>query len=491
MRFELRQIILLLIALAVPVFLLLRKRERLLLGWVGVTMFVQVFDTALVTNLPTGRIVGLLFLPQAILQLREWWDLKPVRAWLTNFGYLLVLGVLFGLLWQWPDITLMRPFTLTAPGRLIVYSTRLLSDFSLAIFVARQLRQPGTLLYLARALMLGATLTALAGLVYFIFKLDAYALITGLGEQILAVDRARGLSLEPRTLGLACAYGIMLLLLGRQQLSTLWPLLVVVNLLGLLVTYSASSLALLVAGVVTCSLFFSNRERALVVGVLLLSLVVITWAYLYEPVQFKYALNTLQLRLDPELKLTGIPPGNFGQEIAYRLDVFDACALLFLLDQPLYALTGTGPGLVCLPASYYVPPGLYSYIWTAETGINSLPFHGLLLEVSNGGLLGLICWIIQIWLCWKALHYLAAKAANNTQRTEWKFAYALFLIGVIFYVVQVSPSPVWSLFLALGWVAIKAANEELERVREEARQRAFEFSASAPDWAYSQSRRMI
>lgn len=489
MNVEIRQLILLVIAVAVPVLLLFHKRERLLLGWIGVTMFVQVFDTTIITNLPTGRIVGLLFLPQALLQLRDWWELKPVRAWLANYGYLLLLGVAFGLIWPWPDITLMRPFTLTAPGRLVVYSTRLLSDLSLAIFVARQLRQSGALLYLARALVLGSTLTAAFGLVYFVFKVDVYALITGLGEQLLSIDRARGLSLEPRTLGLACAYGIMVLLLGRQRLIWFWPLLVIVNLLGLLVTYSASSLALLVAGVITCSLFFSNRERGLVIGVVFLSLVVIMWAYLYEPVRFNYALTTLQLRLDPNYKLTDIPPGNLGQEIAYRLDVFDACALLFLLDQPRYALLGTGPGLVCLPASYYVPPGLYSYIWTPETGINSLPFHGLLLEITNGGLLSLLLWITQIWLCWQALHFLTRKTTNSEQQAEWNFAYALFLIGVIFYVVQVSPSPVWSLFLALGWVAIKAANEELARVSEEARQRAYEFSASAPDWAFFQTRR--
>ncbi|MBK6799329.1 MAG: hypothetical protein IPG76_21730 [Acidobacteria bacterium] len=46
------------------------------------------------------------------------------------------------------------------------------------------------------------------------------------------------------------------------------------------------------------------------------------------------------------------------------------------MDQPLYAIMGTGPGLVSLPASDYVPPRLYSLIWTPETGVNSPPYHG-------------------------------------------------------------------------------------------------------------------
>jgi hypothetical protein len=171
------------------------------------------------------------------------------------------------------------------------------------------------------------------------------------------------------------------------------------------------------------------------------------------------------LRLDPEYKLSGISPGNLGQEIAFRLDVFDACALLFLLDQPLYALLGAGPGMVSLPASYYVPPGVYSYIWTPEVGVNSLPFHGLLLEVSNGGALGLVLWLAQIYFCWGALLFLHLRYAGSGEKSEWTFAYALFIVGAAFYVVQVSSSPVWSVFLAVGWVATKTAAEKLTEER--------------------------
>jgi hypothetical protein len=183
------------------------------------------------------------------------------------------------------------------------------------------------------------------------------------------------------------------------------------------------------------------------------------------PERVQYAIDTLQLRLDPDYKLAGIPPGNLGQEIAYRLDVFDACALLFLLDEPLYALIGAGPGLVSLPASYYVPPGVYSLIWTAEVGINSLPFHGVLLEVSNSGAIGLFLWFAQVFSCWGALRYLHTRFGRADERSEWTFAYALFIIGAVFYMVQVSSSPVWSVFLGIGWVATKTAAEKLNEER--------------------------
>lgn len=460
-----RQIVLLAIALGAPAFLFWTKRERFLLGWVCVTMFVQIFDTTLVTNLPAGRIVGLIYLPAAIIQARAWLRFKPVRAWAANFIYLALLGLLFGWIWPWPDITMARPFTLMAEGRSIIYSVRLLSDFSLAIFIANQLRQPGAINYIGRAMVIGSTLTALAGLAYLAAKFDLYYPLTGIGQQGLLIDRARGLSIEPRALGLSCAYGVMILLLGRKKLFRMWPVLLVINLAALLITYSASSYVLLGAGSLTASLFFSNRERAVAAATLLLAGALTAGAVIYMPERVQYAVDTLQLRLDPDYKLSGIPPGNFGQEIAYRLDVFDACALLFLLDQPLYALIGAGPGLISLPASYYVPPGVYSFIWTAEVGVNSLPFHGLLLEASNSGLLGLLLWFAQVFSCWGALRYLHLRFGKADEKSEWTFAYAIFIIGAVFYVVQVSSSPVWSVFLGIGWMATKIAAEKLNEER--------------------------
>jgi hypothetical protein len=477
-----RQIILVMLALGISWLLLRAGRERWLLAWIGFTLFVQIFDTTILTNLPVGRIVGLLALPRVFVGFRQLSALKPIRAWLINFSYLAVLALAFGLLWPWPDITMVRPFSLTATGRVLVYSLRLLSDFSLALLIARELRDANVLYWLGRAMMWGATLTALAGLLYFATGVDLYFPLTGLGEQGLQIGRARGLSIEPRTLGLACAYGTMILLLGRQKIARAWPLWLLVNLLGLLITYSASSIVLLATGIVAATVFFSNRERALVLGVSALAAVILAVAFIYAPQQMDFAIATLEMRLDPDLKLAGIPPGNWAEEIAYRLDVFDASALLFLLDQPLYALIGTGPGLMTLPASYYVPPGLYSHIWTAETGINSLPFHGALLEVSNSGLLGLVLWLVQIITCGSALRMLAARHTRRTQRPGWRFGYALFVIGVVFYFVQVSSSPVWCIFLAIGWAATALAQTEALRASEVARQEAHLLASLAPDW---------
>lgn len=457
MTTDLKQIILLAIAIIVPLALLFTKRQRLLLAWVCFTFSVQIFDTVMLTNLPAGRIVGLIFMPLAISRLRDWIKLKPVRAWLANFGWLLVLGIAFGFIWPWPDTTFLRPYTLTAPGKTIIFLVRLLTDLSLTIFIAEQILLGGALRLIGRSMMIGATLSAVAGLFHFVTQIDLYYIITGTGEQILHLGRARGLVGEPRALGLNCAYGVMILLIGRRQISRLWPALLLVNVVTLLLTYSASSIALFIAGTVVALVFFSNSERLTMAGVVAAALTIVFLTSVLLPQQFDLAVQTLSLRFDPDYKLAGIPPGNFGQEIAYRLDVFDACALLFLLDQPLYALIGTGPGLIPLPASDYVPPGLYSLIWTPETGINSPPYHGPLLEVGNGGLLSLALWLAQVILSWKALRFLSRRFRNalDDNGDDWRFAAAMFLTGAVFYVVQVSYTPLWSIFLATGWVACR------------------------------------
>lgn len=459
MRSDASQIILLAIAVIVPLVLFWRKQHRLLLGWVCLTLFVQLFDTTILTNLPAGRIVGLMYLPRAIKSFHEWVRFRPAQAWLMNYGYLLVLGVAFGFLWPWPDITMMRPFTLAAPGRTLVYLVRLLSDISLTLFVAEQARQPGNLLWIGRALVAGATLSALAGLMTLVTGFDLVYAITDFEEQLLTADRAHGLSAEPRGLGLACAYGLMILLVGQRRLFRLWPVLVVVNLAGLLSTASTSALALLGAGVITGWVFFTNRTRSALLFTTLAAVLLIFVASIFLPMQFESAVGTVEHRIDPSLKLNGIPPGTFGQEIAYRLDVFDASAMLFLLEEPLYAVIGTGPGLVSLPASYHVPPGLYSAIWSREVGINGLPFHGLLLELSNGGLPSLLLWLIQVLSCWTALRFLAKQRDNLSRRDEWSFAWAVFLVGAVFYLVQISVSPVWGVMLGIGWAAVRIAAE--------------------------------
>jgi hypothetical protein len=453
---DLRQLILLAVAVVVPLGLFALKRPRLVLGWICLTLSVHIFDTTIITNLPAARIVGLLYLPYALLTIRSWLRLVPAQLWLIAFVYLAALGLVFGFLWPWPDTSGNRPLTMTAPGRSIVYLSRLLADLSLTIFVARELRKPGALLFLGRMLVLGATISALAGIINLLRPgFDPYFTITGLRNlNGIQFFRSRGLSFEPRGLGMACVYGLMILIIIPGRITLRRQILILVNLLGILVSYSTSSLALFAAGIVTAWLFISNRTRLLLLGVLLVAALFVGIGSVVVPQYFAIATQTVIDHIDPSERLGGAEPQNWGEAIAYRLDSFDASALLFLLDQPEYIVVGTGPGMMLLPASDYVPPGIFSLIYPKEKGLDGLPTHGPLLELSNGGVLGLVLWLAQIAYCWSVLRAAWRQELDQRRRQEWRFGEALFVIGVVFYTLQTSiTSPIWAVMLAIGWAA--------------------------------------
>lgn len=432
-------------------------------------MSVHIFDTQLITNLAAGRIVGIIYLPWAILTVRRWIKLVPAKAYLLNFLYLAVLGAFFGFIFPWPDETGQRPFTLLAPGKTMIYLFRMLVDLSLCIFIFDEIRKrPGNLLFIGRMLIVGAVLTATFGAVSLMFSgIDPYNLITGLRElDLLSAGRARGLSFEPRGLGMASSYGIVLLLIYPNLRWSTRLLALAICFSGFVAAFSASSLALLMVGLIVVWWYQRSSMRLIMiasfVGVVVLGY---SFSQLY-PERFNTGISNITLRLDPSqrtARLGGVAPSNSIEEIAYQLDGFDGSAVLFLADNPIYAVIGTGPALIYLPASNYLLPGAYTAAYSA-TGINSPPTHGLLLELSNGGLLSLVLWLIQVISCFVALNWLSSRTRHDSSNYDshpiWWFGKAFFVLGTAFYIVQVSQtSPMWSLVLAVGWSAAYAVRQ--------------------------------
>lgn len=457
---NLQQFFLLLTGFAVPAILFALKKSNWVLGWVCITMSVHIFDTQLVTNLAASRIVGLMYLPMAIATYRPWLSLQPAKVYLLNFFYLLMLGVTFGFIFPWPDTTGLRPFTLTASGRVIIYTIRTLADLSLTIFIFNQLKKPYRLLFIGRTLILGSLITAFFGAISLMApQLDFYHIITGLRYvDLAALARGRGLSYEPRGLGMACAYGILVLLIYPSAISFKKLSALVTCVIGFVAAFSASSLALLVGGILASWYRLPRRAHVIIRAGVIFGIVFSLIAYNLFPARLESGINNILIRVNPTERLNrlgGVSPKNFAETIAFQLDGFDGSALLFLFAQPLYAVIGTGPTMIYLPASNYLLPGAYTAIYSA-TGINSPPTHGFLLELSNSGIVGVILWFVQIILCYQALHVLSRRDRTTPYSASlWRFGRTLFLIGVIFYLIQVSQtSPIWNLILAIGWAGV-------------------------------------
>lgn len=446
-----RQYALLATSIGVPVVLFALRMQRAVLAWVCVTLFIHLFDTTVLTNLYAGRIVGILFLPSLVGTAARWGKL-PCLGWaVISLAYLAVLGVAFGFIWPWPDTTGYRPFTLQAPGRTLIYMARMLSDLSLTVFVLQQLRTSADLLFVARWMTYGATTSAFFGVVEMVIDVDFYYVVTGLKDYAVMTWRSRGISYEPRGLGLACDYALLALLIGQQRISKGWWWMLPLNLMGLLTTLSTSSIIMFAAGTCVAMMFLPIKVRmaaAAGVGGLVLSVGV---AAILSPQLLEMGSSFFEDRLDSKARLDkNVVARNIFESVALKLEVFDASASLFLIDQPIYALVGTGPGLVSLPASDFIPPGLYTALWGADMGINNPPMHGPLLELSNGGVLGLACWIAMILSILASLNRMQRIAPTAEDRENWRFAYAYMLVAVVFTILQVSISPVWAVIVGFG-----------------------------------------
>jgi hypothetical protein len=462
-----RHLLLLAIALGVPVAAFLLDRSRWVLAWVGFTLFVQIFDTSIFTNLPAGRLVGLLVLPFSVTLFRRWIRLVPARAWLLNFTYMAALGVVFGFLLPWPDISGTRPFSLRAEGRTIIYLIRIVSDWSLAVFVMHHVTKPGAFEMLRKWMVRGAVVSSVAAFTSMLLRFDFYYAITGLRAYAATTDRPRGLTFEARGLGLACAYGVVLILGKQRRRPHEWLLLLVI-VGGLAVSSSTSGLAAALAGLIVVMTIGSGRVRAGMIAAAILVLLAGAAVLSLSPTIMDRPQREMEMRLKGRGVVEANRPANLAESLALRLDVFDSSAALFLLRNPRYALTGTGPGLISLPASEHVPLGLYKIVFPI---IDNPPSHGVLLELANTGVLGLTAWLFQVAAIFVLGRRLRGRYGLPFQP---KAATTIFMAAAALYSVQVSPSPFWAVFLGVGWgiaqVATAPAGVSPRRARASERQ---------------------
>jgi hypothetical protein len=150
------------------------------------------------------------------------------------------------------------------------------------------------------------------------------------------------------------------------------------------------------------------------------------------------------------------------EAVALLLDIFDYTAFMVLRTSPLAALIGTGPGLIVLPGSQFIPT-TERWSWLVETGqgITSLPSMGLLVEWSNGGVIAVLLWVAFVVSCYRAMTRLAQR--NDADSAGWRLGRGAFVLMAATYAVQASAlSATWPILMGLG---IGAAALELQPVR--------------------------
>jgi hypothetical protein len=443
----------LLVAAAVPLALLTLRRERELLAWVCVTVGVNIFDARVGLNLPAARLVGLLVLPFAALgafHLQELLRTSAFRLLLLQFGYLLLIGFIFGVLYPWEVHGFSRGWAQGAHGRTLIYLVRMLADLGLVLFTARQIAsgmRPSTLVKL---LLLGTTIAALGGLAEFVTDIQLYQGLTGYPINALAA-RVRGFNFEPRGLGLAMAHGIflaLLLYLFRRSGAALSLVDLHADVLLLSVSTSGVSAALAAwTGLMIVEPRVRRPSLWFAAGAAITVVALVTWGSQSTLVQ-SWGFNLLQ-RFSIQ-DISRLVASASADTLVLFLDIFDLTAFMALRAYPLAALVGAGPGLISIPGSLFIPDTpRWAWAATSGEGVSNVPSMGMLLEWSNGGVIGVALWIGVVVAVLGAFRRLVD--SDPEERAEWRLARGAFVVGACAYLLQASPlSAMWPVLLGLG-----------------------------------------
>lgn len=457
-----RGYVILAISLGVPLMLLLYRKERELFAWLCLTLGISIFDARVGINFPAARLVGLLvlpFLPMGAFDVRLLLRTRAMRIVLLGAGYLVILGIVYGFIYPWPNEGYLRPWVQTAAGRVFIYGARLLSDLGILLFVTRRVLRGMLPHEIMRLLLIGTSVAVLGGLAEYLSHIQFYEILTGYPIQEVA-GRVRGLNLEPRWLGLTMVQGgFIAFLWSRSRRSRLLAALAAAHFLVLFLAVSASALIAAATGWLCLVLFVPRVRRPLLGAGALAGAAVALFLVFGKDLPLTQVWSTSLAQRFTVRQAVDLATRTPVEVLAQFLDIFDYTAFMVLTSSPLALLIGVGPGLVMLPGSAFIPEDpRWAWVVESNEGITSLPTMGILLEWANGGVLMLLLWVAFVVACARALSRMAELDPDHAD--SWWLGRGAFVVIAGTYLVQASPiSAIWPVFMGLGIGAAALALE--------------------------------
>lgn len=379
------QPILLALCFLIPVlFIYVLKRPSLAIAWVAIITVLDIFNSQLYMNLSAILIFGVAVLPYLWFKRKHWLSHVELRWVATWLALLALLGCYYGHISPWPDLTHLRTFKDLAGMRSILHFGRTLLEWAVVLFLMMELEKNPSRAFRAytNALFFSSLILAVSALAESLLKIDFYHFFTG-GRELLLPDRPRGFAYEPRGLSQNLAYALLMLpfvTLGRLKYLAI-PLFLFI---GFGFSFSYSGILVLISGVciLLClrllmkSSFSLGSPKLWVSGALGL-MVALSLTFRTLPDTSKNYIAT---------RFHYLSEGGFAD----KFEVFDAASINFFMHQPRHLIFGTGPGLVYLPASEYIVERDKD-IWGNK--FEALPHMGLVLILSNMGLIGLFLFL--------------------------------------------------------------------------------------------------
>jgi hypothetical protein len=389
------QLLLVSICLLIPLICLLKKRGDLLSYWLCVAASIDIFNSQALMNLTAFKLTGLVVAPVLAKNIFHWWQLKPIKVLTFFFLLLVVLGLYFGQIFPWVDETGMKTGRDIPQWRSLLHLGSLALELSAALFLASSLTS-GKIIKNCLLIIMGClALSILFAWVERITHFDFYRFMT-LGNKLPISFRVRGLNFEPRGLAQASAYLFLFTLMPilksfRARLALMLLSVVALFVLAFsptgIIIFAICSLAVLCMGIV-----HKKSKKILKLTFLASIFFSITIALVYQLLSDTYR-ESLKNHFAERSYL--FSAGSFVD----KLEIYDAAAVNFLLNNPKYLILGTGPGLISTPVGrkYLVDRDKRF----APNGFVELPFMGLILIISNGGFVALSLFIYFLILIFK------------------------------------------------------------------------------------------
>lgn len=403
-------------------------------------------------NLTAFKLTGLVLIPYVLTNFKLLFRSIAFRILLGLCVYYLFLGLIYGHIFPWVDETGLKAGRDIPQWRSIIYLGSMALELSTTLYLAIQFSEIKNILLSIRSITLAAIISSIAAWLEYILHFDFYSFFTS-QSAVFIPHRMKGLNYEPRGFAQLCSYSSVLsslMYMYTKEKLFIFPFLIGLSSLFFL-TFSATGIIILLVGITySLFLFFAGDfklPRIFYKFILVISLS-IPLMIMFIP---KNKLNFFSHHLSERSYL--LKPGSFVS----KLEVFDAAATNFLTKNPVHLFFGTGPGLISIPigTKYIIDRDRGSW----NKGIVALPHMGIVLLISNGGIVGFTLWLLMIIFCIR--DYINLKNKHNEEYGTLIFS--LFILFVFLYLLQIRLFYYIGLAIGLGWGLPRESSPDLQK----------------------------
>ena len=436
---QIPQYLLILFCLLLPAYLIyVSKNYIAAITWIAFVTVLDIFNSQQYMNLAAIPLFGMVVIPYLWSQKKILYENSALKIFGAYLGLLFILGIYYGFIQPWPDLTGVRSLKDQAAMRSILHFGRTFCEAMTILFCVLQIEKNPTETYdrFLKSVFISSIVLCMGALLEKIFLFDFYHFFTG-GRDLVLANRLHGFSYEPRGLSQNLSYAILLTVFtpfGKWK----YAFVPVFMIFAYVLTISFSGIFVLVFGMLILALlflFFWKEKILQNLRPLILSLISICIFFIFL---FQYLPASSTYYINERFQFLA------ASKVVQKLEVFDAAAINFLNHNPQYYLFGTGPGMIYLPASAYVLER-DNYIYNNR--IDALPHMGLILIISNSGIIGLC---LFLWGLWTAFN-------GHSDRRNLLFVVGCLLICIFFVQIRY--------FFIFGLAALIARNNVANRTK--------------------------